>query len=87
MGRKHNKHQKKFDNRKLDNTLEGKLEGFERLRFPNIPNDTCGYLRLPHSNGKGVVQGYCSLKESNCIKYNNEKTYENCNTHKEYFKK
>ena len=76
-------------NKKL-NTLEEKIEGYERVTYDEIWNKkilVCGYLRLPHTNHKGIIQGYCSLKKSNCLKFKNYKIGENCTTYQKYLKK
>ena len=75
---------------KKANTLENKLQGYERLTYEELTNEKipiCGYLRLPHTNHKGVVQGYCSLKENNCLKFKDYMTKENCHIYQNYFKK
>ena len=90
MGKKHSKHRKKFDNRKLNNTLDNLIEGFKKVPSDELmsnPDYTkmCGYLRLPHENDKGWLQGYCSLKESGCLwKLSNTNYETTCSTYRRF---
>lgn len=82
------KKQKKYQ--RQDNGLENKLDGFKRMTYDELvrgPFMTCGYLRLPHHNYKGITQGYCSLKKSNCLRFKDYKTGEDCNTYQKKFRR
>ena len=92
MSKKHNKHRKKKDNRKLNNTLDNVIAGFKKIPSDELMSNPdyafgkmCGYMRLPHENDKGYFQGYCALKEKGCLWKKSATNYETtCSTYRRF---